>query len=1141
MKALSIYNGNVISAAMAASQTLRILSILSLSLCLLQRRIHVRDINDNATFDPGSPMAVFYPPNVPYVRTIIKVRPSRHHGFTIFSSPICKVTKHGTTCIKIPGKDPDFNLTVYMDVETNPGPEGNRKSCAKEYHGTSPSSRSTPPSYSREALVSLRNYSTKGLSGPELRTLKELNILRYRGTRAGVRHPKQGYEQENISIPGSNDSGSIENAIGVRITNRYPMARSNRSRNLSCIRRIPYAKSYDLPTVLVSNTRALSNKVDELHQVATLNMVNVMCITETWLSQSVPDHAVSIPGFLPIFRNDRKNQDGGGVGIYVKENIPCKQLKEFEQIDVESLWLHLRPHALPRNISTILIGVVYHSTANGEAENVILREHIQRNIDTFLVKYPNAMVILVGDFNPISTGLRSDSICIPNHLKQLVTFYTRDTGTLDWFFTNRPHSFNLRRLPKLGLSDHYTILARPTIEPSCQQGSTYKIQVRQSRASNWREFGSWITTKDWSKIYSAPSCALKYQVFAEELNLAIDTFFPWKTVKKYTLDRPWITAKLKNWIAKRQTAFLKYGKDSIVYKFWRNRVQTGIKSAKQIFYHSKVSDLAVSNSKKWWNLVKSLTGQETCANQQWYNQFHSDTIPDNSELANHINNFFVSITDHFEPLLPVDMPPNVISSELFVSLEEVMKDLHKLDINKAVGPDGISNRLIKEFAPEFAPIIQDIYNQSLREGFVPEALKQSIVSPIPKVSPPQDIESDLRPISLTSCLAKVMEGFTHRRLLTQVSKKIDPRQYARHGHSTTHALIYLMQAIHEATDTGNCAVRIFFADFSKGFDIIDHNILLEELRSFDIDQTLFFWVRAFLMNRTQAVRIGSSLSSWKHVHGGVPQGTKLGITLFAIMINKLLMNWHLRTKYVDDSTVFEVVPRNSISMLDIAVADIQQYCINHRMKLNPKKCKEMVVNFMHNPNTIMRSICIGNHEVERVKSYKLLGVTISNDLKWNAHVDRIIARAGQRLYALRLLKRAGVKPPDIIRVYISNVRSILEYAIQVWQDIPVYLSHRIESIQKRALRIVYPNSSYFEALFLANLPTLESRRDFLCRRFISDMVNNHENPISFLVPSFEKRTLPYNLRSGPVRTVVDQKRTKRTEDFFTFRYTRMER
>jgi len=89
-----------------------------------------------------------------------------------------------------------------------------------------------------------------------------------------------------------------------------------------------------------------------------------------------------------------------------------------------------------------------------------------------------------------------------------------------------------------------------------------------------------------------------------------------------------------------------------------------------------------------------------------------------------------------------------------------------------------------------------------------------------------------------------------------------------------------MQAIHEAVDSGNYSARIIVADFTKGLYIIDHSVLLDELKSFDTAQTLFFWARSFLTNQEQAVRIGSSLSPWKQVNGGIPQGTKLGLTLF---------------------------------------------------------------------------------------------------------------------------------------------------------------------------------------------------------------------------------------------------------------------
>ena len=83
-----------------------------------------------------------------------------------------------------------------------------------------------------------------------------------------------------------------------------------------------------------------------------------------------------------------------------------------------------------------------------------------------------------------------------------------------------------------------------------------------------------------------------------------------------------------------------------------------------------------------------------------------------------------------------------------------------------------------------------------------------------------------------------MEGFVRSRLVSYLDGKIDPRQYARKGHSTTDALLYMLQAIYEAVDSGDAVVRIFFADFAKGFDLIDHVILMEELRKLDVHPTV---------------------------------------------------------------------------------------------------------------------------------------------------------------------------------------------------------------------------------------------------------------------------------------------------------------
>ena len=116
-----------------------------------------------------------------------------------------------------------------------------------------------------------------------------------------------------------------------------------------------------------------------------------------------------------------------------------------------------------------------------------------------------------------------------------------------------------------------------------------------------------------------------------------------------------------------------------------------------------------------------------------------------------------------------------------------------------------------------------------------------------------------------------------------------------------------------------------------------------------------------------------------------------------------------------------------------------------------KKKKTEINIIITNLITALRSICVGYKEVKRVGMYiKLPGVINSDDLKYNAHVEYVIAKAAKRLYVLRVLKRAGVMPKDILKVYLCNVRSVLEYAAQVhvWQDIPTYLSDAIEIYTK---------------------------------------------------------------------------------------------
>ena len=222
----------------------------------------------------------------------------------------------------------------------------------------------------------------------------------------------------------------------------------------------------------------------------------------------------------------------------------------------------------------------------------------------------------------------------------------------------------------------------------------------------------------------------------------------------------------------------------------------------------------------------------------------------------------------------------------------------------------------------------------------------------------------------------------------------DPQQFALRGYSTTDALLFILQAIYEAVDCADLGARVFFADFSKGFDLTDHNILMTELRKLEVDPALISWIAAFLTDREQAE--------------SMPQGTKLGVILFTIMTNNLLADWHLRVKFVDDTSAIEILLRNSISLLNSIVSDIHKFSMDHNMRLNSIKCNEMLINFVLYPNFTLRPLVVGNNCIERVSIYKIIGVFIDRDLRWNNHVDYIHKKACKKLYSQCILRRAGV-------------------------------------------------------------------------------------------------------------------------------------
>ena len=164
--------------------------------------------------------------------------------------------------------------------------------------------------------------------------------------------------------------------------------------------------------------------------------------------------------------------------------------------------------------------------------------------------------------------------------------------------------------------------------------------------------------------------------------------------------------------------------------------------------------------------------------------------------------------------------------------------------------------------------------------------------------------------------------------------------------------------------------------------------------------------------------------------------------------------------------------------LQHASEQLVDWCNCNGMRLNKRKTKEMLLHFGKKFDLQSISpIIIEGTSIERVSTFKLLGVYINSDLAWSTHIDYIVAKASKRIFVITQLIRAGVDKTDIVSVYSAIIRSVVEYACPVWHcGITKKQADDVESVQRRCLKIIYPELSYTDSLFVSGLERLDVRR-----------------------------------------------------------------
>jgi hypothetical protein len=196
-----------------------------------------------------------------------------------------------------------------------------------------------------------------------------------------------------------------------------------------------------------------------------------------------------------------------------------------------------------------------------------------------------------------------------------------------------------------------------------------------------------------------------------------------------------------------------------------------------------MSHLKNSKPKKWWSAIKYLVGSSS--------KEVDGIILQRRELASAVNPAFIAATKSLPPLSEYEKIHIEESSVPYtISDITIESQLKKIQSNKAPGPDGIPNWILNTFSMELSEPVTIIFNNSIKQAQVPRQWKEADVIPVPKTTPVTDIFSDLRPISLTATLSKILESFQFRRIMDTILWILDQKQFGSlKGYSTEDALI----------------------------------------------------------------------------------------------------------------------------------------------------------------------------------------------------------------------------------------------------------------------------------------------------------------------------------------------------------------